>query len=667
MLIFNNAKWNNVNCKWDYAMKKYIVLRLVLLMLVITGILLSFASYAMLQTAHSDFRNEAHKQIKQIEKILAENDNTAKQLQEELKADFLIRAKAAAHMIQYNQDVIYDIERLKHITNLLQIDEIHLFTHEGEIYSGNVPDYYGYTMNSGDQMRFFTPLLSDYSLELAQDITPNTADGKEMQYVAVWSEDRQHIVQIGIEPLRLLEAMKATELSHIFSLLTPSTDTTFFTFDAIRGEIISSTNQAVNGCKLNELGLSAFNTESVGEVQKASIKGVVGYLLLLHQTENIYIGYFQNYHSVYASTLVNIIYLIVISILLAVLVIALIYFFLDRVVLRRLLALGKGIDLIANGNLEHKMNVTGLPEFELLSKNVNYMVKRVVESSRKFSTIFEYLNVPIAMYECRANTVITTGKLAEILQINNDKLKQYSKSPQAFLSFIDRILSNPYSNENDLYILFAHGEERFLKIMRYQEGENEWGLIVDSTDEIVEKNKIKKERDLDFLTGLYGKRAFFEQLDTMAQNPNLIKKAAILMFDLDNLKYVNDTWGHDAGDKFIRAAADVLQKCEYEHKLCSRLSGDEFAMLLYNADDYSQLELYIKQIKEEFSKTSITTPSDTEHKVSTSIGYALYPEQNNSFHTCLSFADKAMYRAKSRQKGSIEKYDPNEHYENEKE
>ncbi len=644
-------------------MKKYIVVKLIVLVLVITGILLSVGAYAMLHTAYIDFRKEAQGQIVQIEDILAQNDKTVSQLQEELKSDFLIRAKAAAYMIQYNQDAIYDIDKLKHIVALLQIDEIHLFTHEGKIYSGNIPKYYGYTINSGEQMRFFTPLLNDYELELAQDVTPNTAEGKEMQYVAVWSEDRQHIVQIGIEPLRLLEAMAATELSYIFSRLTHSANTVVFAVAATNGKIISSTNKAINGYSLSDLGLNKFTTKDVGKTQNINIDGEFGHALLLKHSDNIYIGYFQDDMSIYGSTLVSIAFLVVISLIIAALIIALIYFLLDRVVLRGFFELEKGMELIAGGDLNHKMNVTGLPEFEVLSNNVNFMVKRVVESSRKFSTIFEYINIPIAMYECKPDAVIATGKLAEILQINSSRMEKYFKSPVAFLAFIEEIMSNPHPEENDLYILSTYNAERFIKIVRYQDDESDWGLIVDFTDEINEKDTIKKERDLDFLTGLYGKRAFFEKLEKLSHYPGTIKKAAVVMVDLDNLKYVNDTWGHVTGDNFICAAANVLHRCEHEHKLCARLSGDEFAMVLYGLDDNHRLDACIEQIKELFANTFITTPTGVDHKVSASIGYSLYPEHSQSFRTCLHFADKAMYNAKSKCKGSIEKFDPDEHYD----
>ncbi len=644
-------------------MKKYIITRLVGLVLVIAVLLWSIGSYGMLHSTYLGFYEEASMQVLQIEEILLENDEYAEQLQEELKADFLIRAKAAAYMIQYNQDVIYDIEQLEYIISLLQIDEIHLFTPEGEIYSGNVPEYYGFTVNSGEQMSFFTPLLTDYDLELAQDVTPNTAEGKDMQYVAVWSEDRQHIVQIGIEPLRLLAAMEATELPYIFHRLTHTEDTAFFAMDSMSGEIIISTNPEVNSLSYEDLGLDSLDEETIGNTHNITFAGKAGHALILNHSNGIYIGYFETHSSIYNQTLVNIFFLIAISLVVAGVIIALIYVMLDKVILRRLLEVEEGMELIARGNLEYKMNVTGLPEFEILSDNVNSMVKKVVESSMKFSTIFEHINMPMAMYECSKDTLVTTGKLSEILQMTEETLQKELNSPKAFLALINEIMSQPHSSESDVYIYDTKKSVHFLKIMRYQDNESDWGLIIDSTDDINEKSMIKKERDLDFLTGLYGKRAFFEQLDALTLTPQKAKNAAVVMFDLDNLKYVNDTWGHDTGDKFIRAVADILHQLKYEPKICSRLSGDELAMVIYEAKDYLEIEQQIELLKKAFSTAYIVTPTKEKHKVSASIGYALFPEQSDSFKACLTYADKAMYAAKSKQKGSVEKYSPNNNYE----
>lgn len=109
------------------------------------------------------------------------------------KEEFSERCIRSAEMVSYfvknDPEITKSVERAKQLAEMLDIDEIHFFTPEGEIYSGTHPKYFGYTFESGEQMHFFLPMLEDKSLRLCQEIQPNTAEGKEMQYAAVWMED----------------------------------------------------------------------------------------------------------------------------------------------------------------------------------------------------------------------------------------------------------------------------------------------------------------------------------------------------------------------------------------------------------------------------------------------------------------------------------------------
>ena len=87
------------------------------------------------------------------------------------------------------------------------------------------------------------------------------------------------------------------------------------------------------------------------------------------------------------------------------------------------------------------------------------------------------------------------------------------------------------------------------------------GVIENVTNTIVEKNVIEYERDHDALTGLLNRRAFIRIMNSLFENEiNKIKIAALLMLDLDNLKYINDNYGHEIGDNYISKAAETFVK-----------------------------------------------------------------------------------------------------------
>ena len=93
--------------------------------------------------------------------VLNKNDDSENGLIESLKDDYIVRAKAVSYIIDAKPQVEYDVEELQKIADLILVDEIHLFDKNGYIYSGTLPKYYGFSFDSGEQMEYFKPMLTD--------------------------------------------------------------------------------------------------------------------------------------------------------------------------------------------------------------------------------------------------------------------------------------------------------------------------------------------------------------------------------------------------------------------------------------------------------------------------------------------------------------------------
>ena len=147
--------------------------------------------------------------------VIDKNESSESELVRSLKDDYIVRAKAISYIVDAKPEVEYDVDELQKIAGLMSVDEIHFIDDTGTIYSGSIPKYFGYNFDSGEQMAFFKQMLNNYDLTLCQDVTPNTAEAKEMMYAITWNEAKTHMVQVGITPKRLLKELKRNQISNV--------------------------------------------------------------------------------------------------------------------------------------------------------------------------------------------------------------------------------------------------------------------------------------------------------------------------------------------------------------------------------------------------------------------------------------------------------------------
>lgn len=231
---------------------------LILVIIIAAVLILLLFQYFFLRVNN---RNHAYRigemLSEQIGNILISNDRKQQVLTETLKESYITKAKAVSHFIDRNPNAETNIDDLLYIKQLLLIDEIHLFTDEGEIYFGTVPQYYGYSFDSGEQMGYFKPMLTDKTLSMCQDVTPNTAENKSMMYAICWSDDGSRMVQVGIEPVRLLEELHANEIDEVVDALPVYAGISIFAVDNQTNEIVGSSLPGLVEKDLNEIGLKA--------------------------------------------------------------------------------------------------------------------------------------------------------------------------------------------------------------------------------------------------------------------------------------------------------------------------------------------------------------------------------------------------------------------------
>ncbi len=157
------------------------------------------------------------------------------------------------------------------------------------------------------------------------------------------------------------------------------------------------------------------------------------------------------------------------------------------------------------------------------------------------------------------------------------------------------------------------------------------------------------------LTDLPNRILFHDRLNhALAQSKRNNSFLAVLFLDLDNLKGINDTYGHEQGDQFLQAMAERLKSCLRESDTVAHLSGDEFTFILENITDRENAASVTEKILAHLSQPFEIKGNETI--VTASIGISFYPDDGEEVETLLRKADDAMYRVKKTGKNNYAFY-----------
>ena len=156
----------------------------------------------------------------------------------------------------------------------------------------------------------------------------------------------------------------------------------------------------------------------------------------------------------------------------------------------------------------------------------------------------------------------------------------------------------------------------------------------------------QRQAKTDSLTGLLNYGGINDRLEEILTQEK--ERAALLFIDLDDFKKVNDSMGHQAGDRMLWKVAQVLQLQTGDRDIQGRIGGDEFVVLLRDVKDYGQVENYARRICKGISNLSLG--EDSTFSVSCSIGVAMSPQDGTDYPTLVRCADRRLYLAKARGK-----------------
>jgi diguanylate cyclase (GGDEF)-like protein len=222
------------------------------------------------------------------------------------------------------------------------------------------------------------------------------------------------------------------------------------------------------------------------------------------------------------------------------------------------------------------------------------------------------------------------------LELTYEIRKEYKKDDISIIA----LSSNDDDEVNAMFL--KSGANDYIKKPFSKE---EFSCRINNTIEALENlNLVTNHANRDFLTGLYNRRYFFSSMQEYVQEiEDGAEKYAVAMIDIDNFKYINDTFGHETGDKVIVHLSEILTSSTNYRDMVARFGGEEFCVVLKNVNQYSALDI-LERLREKVKQTFVYSEDSQEIRFTISIGVTMSSE--DSLEDCISQADMMLYKAK---------------------
>lgn len=323
-----------------------------------------------------------------------------------------------------------------------------------------------------------------------------------------------------------------------------------------------------------------------------------------------------------------------------------------------------------------RFNSSGIVEVDKLTEAIEYLQVNIQKQSSRVSKVISMVNMGIGVFMCDLDTlnVYVGESLIKLLDLKGLPIEDMNLKFEQFQAYISDFDPKNKVCGSDI---FRHDSEmlneeiklkftdekinitKWYEFTMKRDGNNVLGLVQDVTSSMLEKKKIEYERDYDLTTGLLNRRAYYTIIDDLFSRQDELGIAAFIMIDLDNLKYVNDTYGHDFGDDYIKTAANVFKGFREYDGVVARMSGDEFNVFLYGFEKKDDIRKIIDIIRSRLQKSYCIIGDGSHYKIRASAGISWYPDDSQSYEMLIKYADFTMYTVKHSTKGRTAEFDVN--------
>ena len=335
---------------------------------------------------------------------------------------------------------------------------------------------------------------------------------------------------------------------------------------------------------------------------------------------------------------------------------------------------------VAGGNLDITLPVHSDDEvgeltsaFNTMSASVRLQIGKLQQEQARLNHLLSAMNIGI-LFEDSQNRVIYSNPAFRRVWLIPKSVDLLGRTTKEVLQHLTNILSRP--DHISKHVLQALGTQEASETVEIVLADGRvltqlsnpvhdadgrfigrlW-VYEDVTSERQTAEQLIYLAERDSLTGLFNRHRFQTELERVfTESERRQSQGALLFFDLDEFKYINDTFGHRAGDTMLIRVAGAISALVRRNEVVARLGGDEFAVLMPDAN-----ETQATQLAERIIRTVSQLPFRFEQqnlRLTTSLGIALYPQHGSATEELVARADAAMYQAKDAGKNAWRIYRP---------
>ena len=275
--------------------------------------------------------------------------------------------------------------------------------------------------------------------------------------------------------------------------------------------------------------------------------------------------------------------------------------------------------------------------------------------------LFIYINKEEDLIVLYGNNKEIIGYEDKFVIFNFDNIKEFIHNDYA-----DKLLYELKNNYEDIEIKIKNllGEDVWVRINGFTKTDSNGnllefeGYVHNINNEKNSRLRLEYINSYDELTGLNNRKHFKSIVENQLKEHTLLEsRGALIIIDVDNFKFINDSHGHNCGDKFLKKFSDDLKKYLNCNELLCRFGGDEFLIFIPYISNLNDVEDVVKKVTE-ILKTPYNI-NNYEIFASVSIGVSVFPDDGEEFEVLLKNADAAMYIAKSNGKNHWEMFNGN--------